>query len=536
MHFRLQHYVLLSALVVLPNSLFSALEFLGAAAEVLIKAGEVVVRDVIVPSAEWAAKQLSAEDHEAEFAKKIFTKVIERCDENIAQLEQGTSSGHYELKPLNGYKEHTPTLNMSIPSAYGDPTEPYAQVRFVNSQYGNTKVRVQPSAADSTKKKLMSLSQTLRTTLLKQQIKPKEKISVGQILDTAIKSQANKGAKIGAAAAQAQVQAEASERMLKKILSPQTFALGVGAFGSGVALYHLFPRLIAKKPDIISEMSFLSPFDRLMGKKLPTSNFEQIVFPEDLAPQIMRTVAHIRRVVNSGGEMMNLIFFGPPGTGKTMSAKAIARSVGADYMLINASAFEQLTPGQAVSELEATFRLARQNKKPVLVFFDEADAVMGRRGSGMETQTSRRVINTFLANVTDTHNRKIMFVLATNIPKSLDAAVLSRFPEEGWFYFGPPSAKNRATILRNYLEQFAREGNLTLGDDVITNLDAYAQELDKATGRDLRAIARSVADRMVDEGGTILTDDVVRKTLHDIKANKKHMEQYAYTSPSTTTN
>ena len=227
---------------------------------------------------------------------------------------------------------------------------------------------------------------------------------------------------------------------------------------------------------------------------------------------------------------MNLIFFGPPGTGKTMTAKALARSVGVDYMLINAAAFEQLTPGQAVSELEQTFRIVRNNKKPVLIFFDEADAIFGRRGMSMETQTSRRVINTFLANVPDTHSRHFMAVVATNLPKILDAAFLSRFPESGWFYFGPPSAKGRAEILQKYLAQFAAENNIQISDDVIENMNNYAAELKTATGRDLRATARNISDRMVDEQNNLLTDAIVRSTLKDIEANKKHMQAYTYAS------
>lgn len=379
----------------------------------------------------------------------------------------------------------------------------------------------------------------LQNALLKRSLQQSSKVGTGDVLKAMVERDAQITSAKESALINATTAADQSEKNLKNVLNflqnPRTAAILLGTFGGGVALYHLLPRLIAPKPQIVSEMSFLSPRERIMGKKLPQSNFDQIVFTAETGPQIMRAVSHMRRVISKGGELMNLIFFGPPGTGKTMSAKAIARSVGADYMLINASAFEQLTPGQAVSELEAVFRLARQNKKPVIIFLDEADAVMGRRGNGLETHTSRRVINTFLANVADTHNSKIMFIIATNLPSSLDKAVLSRFPEEGWIFFDRPSQSERARILRMYLESFCLKDGIALDESAKENMEQYATQLKGKTGRDLRAIARSITDRMVDAGNATVTDGLIRETLSEIERNKKNMDTYLYDNPTAIT-
>jgi len=502
------------------------------------------------------AKAISNTDNDNKFYETVLTKIVERCNKNIATLGAPfagtTTAATRTLHPLCGKytadKTEKPTSwtdIMTVEPAWAyrrdaSTTEPqfYTSTTVAYGTTTSTTTIIDQFTINNEAHRIGMLEQCkearqlINAELVKKNLNPSEQTTLADVLKAQLTAREKAQAAVEAAAIKAQSEADQSGKNLEKILgfaeNPKNWLLGVGAFGAGVGLYHLLPRLIAKKPQIVSEMSFLSPWERLMGKKLPPSAFEQIIFTKETGPQVMRAVAHIRRVVNSGGELMNLIFFGPPGTGKTMTAKAIARTVGADYMLINASAFEQLSPGEAVSELEATFRMARSNKKPVLVFFDEADAVMGRRGTGMETQTSRRVINTFLANVTDTHNRKIMFVLATNIPKTLDPAVLSRFPEAGWFYFGVPSPEERANILRMYLDQFFKEQNVTLSEEVKTNMRSYTDNLPNATGRNLRALARDIADRMVDESSKLLTDTLMRETLNDIEANRKNMEKYAY--------
>ncbi|MDQ5890806.1 MAG: ATPase family protein [Candidatus Dependentiae bacterium] len=497
---------------------------------------------------EWAGTQLSKGGAEQKQAEQVIEAVIKRHNENITELENQLAAGqpnarlkplasergsrnmHIGLHPITAQQAKT-NLNLSfspdIASYFPDNTrEP--EFRF-------EPVEVDITNDDQTRELIEKMSReklALENQLLTHKLRERGDISGMQVLEKVmVERQKGKTAE-KTALINASINADQSAKNLKTMLSfvkdPKVALLLLGTFGAGVGLYHGIPRLFAGRPQIVSEMSFLTPLERLKGKKNPQSNIEQIVFTAETGPQIMRAVTHIKRVIRSGGELMNLIFFGPPGTGKTMSAKAIARSVGADYMLINASAFEQLTPGQAVSELEATFRLARNNKKPVVVFFDEADAVMGRRGTGMETQTSRRVINTFLANVSDTHDKKIMFILATNLPGTLDPAVLSRCPQDGWIFFGPPSQSERARILRMYLETFCAKDNIILEEAAVANMEDYANQLQGSTGRDLRAIARNIADRMVDEGGDKITDQLIRQSLVDIERNKKHMEAYQY--------
>lgn len=491
---------------------------------------------------------IGTKDGDAKYYQTIMQEILQRCGQNIkamtdsARLRSVSIYTPIAIKPLCGRYTADQNERTSMPDnpLAVEGIEAYRQgssdgsVNFYEEEITLTS----KEAVEARLSECIETQKIITKKILEKNLESPPGLDATELLKEGMQTWGNKSKEVEKATRIAQINADQSgknmEKILKFIQDPKAWAAGgtaaLAVTGGILVMYHGIPRLINKTPSIIAEKSFLTLYDKLRGTKLPPANFDQIVFTEEVGPRITRIMTHLHHVIEKGGEMMNLIFFGPPGTGKTMTAKALARSIGADYMLINASAFEQLTPGQAVSELEATFRLIRNNKKPVVVFFDEADAIMGRRGGGMETLTSRRVINTFLANVPDTHSRKVMFIFATNIPKSLDPAVLSRFPEEGWIYFGPPNSKERAEILMKYLDSFIKENGQTIGDDVKTNLPQYADELKSATGRDLRAIARGISDRMMDANGEVLSDSMVRSTLKELEANKKHMQSYTYAS------
>ena len=114
---------------------------------------------------------------------------------------------------------------------------------------------------------------------------------------------------------------------------------------------------------------------------------------------------------------LSLLFAGPPGTGKTMTAEAIAKEIGHPLMIVNYAQLENMWVGETEKNIEAVFKAAAE--KEAVLFFDEADSVFHRRGASSAPWTNRDV-NVLLHHLEE-HTGIV--VLATNMARVLDRAL-----------------------------------------------------------------------------------------------------------------
>ncbi|MGQ0796427.1 MAG: ATP-binding protein, partial [Methanobacteriota archaeon] len=121
----------------------------------------------------------------------------------------------------------------------------------------------------------------------------------------------------------------------------------------------------------------------------------------------------LRKVVKKT-KGLALLFAGPPGTGKTMAAEAIAHELGRPLHVVNYAQLENMWVGETEKNIEAVFERARVDK--AVLFFDEADAVFHRRGYASAPWTNRDV-NVLLNRL---ENDAGVVILATNLPRVLD--------------------------------------------------------------------------------------------------------------------
>ncbi|KAM7509251.1 hypothetical protein LguiA_019704 [Lonicera macranthoides] len=166
-----------------------------------------------------------------------------------------------------------------------------------------------------------------------------------------------------------------------------------------------------------------------------------------------------------------ILLFGPPGTGKTMLAKAVATEAGANFINISASSIASKWYGDTEKSVKAIFSVASK-LAPSVIFIDEVDSLLGRRRSSYEHETMRKVKNEFMVNwdgLCTKDNERVLVLAATNRPFDLDEAVIRRMPRR--LMVNLPDAPNRSKILKVILANedlspdfdFATLANMTGG-------------------------------------------------------------------------
>ncbi|XP_048442588.1 spastin-like isoform X2 [Pyrus x bretschneideri] len=180
-----------------------------------------------------------------------------------------------------------------------------------------------------------------------------------------------------------------------------------------------------------------------------------------------------------------ILLFGPPGTGKTMLAKAVATEAGANFINISMSSITSEWFGEGEKYVKAVFSLASKIA-PSVVFVDEVDSMLGRRENPGEHEAMRKMKNEFMVNwdgLRTKEKERVLVLAATNRPFDLDEAVIRRLPRR--LMVNLPDAQNREKILRVVL---AKED---LEPDV--DLEAVANMTNGYSGSDLKNLCVAAA-------------------------------------------
>ncbi|XP_010448049.1 PREDICTED: uncharacterized protein LOC104730561 isoform X2 [Camelina sativa] len=185
-----------------------------------------------------------------------------------------------------------------------------------------------------------------------------------------------------------------------------------------------------------------------------------------------------------------ILLFGPPGTGKTMMAKAIANEAGASFINVSMSTITSKWFGEDEKNVRALFTLAAK-VSPTIIFVDEVDSMLGQRTRVGEHEAMRKIKNEFMTHwdgLMSNSGDRILVLAATNRPFDLDEAIIRRF--ERRIMVGLPSTESREKILRTLLSKEKTE-----------NLDfqELAQMTDGYSGSDLKNFCTTAAYRPVRE-------------------------------------
>ncbi|KAL5989175.1 hypothetical protein ACLOJK_010065 [Asimina triloba] len=146
-----------------------------------------------------------------------------------------------------------------------------------------------------------------------------------------------------------------------------------------------------------------------------------------------------------------ILLFGPPGTGKTMLAKAIANEAGASFINVSMSTITSKWFGEDEKNVRALFTVAAK-VTPTIIFVDEVDSMLGQRTRVGEHEAMRKIKNEFMTHwdgLLTKPGERILVLAATNRPFDLDEAIIRRF--ERRIMVGLPSAESRESILKTLL-------------------------------------------------------------------------------------
>ena len=202
-----------------------------------------------------------------------------------------------------------------------------------------------------------------------------------------------------------------------------------------------------------------------------------------------------------------LLFCGPPGCGKTLTANVLSGVLGIPLVYVNLSALFSSYLGETATNLKKIFDYVEKGEWVVL--FDEFDAIAKDRNTLNEHGEIKRLVNSLLQLI-DSSTSNSLFVAATNHESLLDSAVWRRFDEV--VLFEVPSVELREALLERYLSKL-RHTDIDIKD--------FATDLDQATGADIERICTDAIKTVILRGDRkIMSADLKTAVEHYFERNR----------------
>lgn len=233
----------------------------------------------------------------------------------------------------------------------------------------------------------------------------------------------------------------------------------------------------------------------------------------DLKELVQYPVEHPEKFEKFGmSPSKGVLFYGPPGCGKTLMAKAVANECQANFISVKGPELLTMWFGESEANVRDVFEKARQSA-PCVLFFDELDSIAQQRGGsqGDGGGAADRVMNQLLTEMDGVGAKKNVFIIgATNRPDIIDTALMRPGRLDQLIYIPMPDFESRLSILRATLRKSP------VAKDV--DLSYLASQTDKFTGADLTEICQSACKLAIREE---IERDIERQR---IKAESGEME------------
>jgi AAA+ superfamily predicted ATPase len=232
-----------------------------------------------------------------------------------------------------------------------------------------------------------------------------------------------------------------------------------------------------------------------------------VVLTEDNRQKIEQIVREFSNwdVLMSNGvyPMRRVLFYGPPGCGKTMTARAIAAEIRLPLLYVRFDAIISSYLGETAGNIRKVFDFV--NGDSYVMLFDEFDAIARSRNDQYEHGEIKRVVNTFLQQI-DNFKGRSLIIAATNFEQSLDYAIWRRF--DSTLRFDMPDNNERVRLFNLKLKQFNGSENI---------ITEFIGDMENFSHADVERASLAVIKRCILDGRRMYNKNDVEQAIYQQK-------------------
>jgi len=256
--------------------------------------------------------------------------------------------------------------------------------------------------------------------------------------------------------------------------------------------HEVLEQMVVTMEDFMNAYKEITPTAmREVYVETPTVHWDDIGGLEEVKQQLKEAVEWPLKYPGAFKRMgirppRGILLYGPPGCGKTLLARAVATESEANFIAIKGPEIYSKWVGESEKAIREVFRKGRM-AAPSIIFFDEFDAIVPRRGMGIgDSMVTERVISQLLTEMDGlVALENVVVIGATNRPDIIDPAVLRPGRMDRIIYVPPPDEEARFQILKIHTR------NMPLAEDV--DLKEIAKKTEGYSGADLETVCREAA-------------------------------------------
>lgn len=315
-------------------------------------------------------------------------------------------------------------------------------------------------------------------------------------------------------------------------------ALGIYSARMGTSIAGKYIEARLGKPSLVRETSKknfiqmlrspLSSFKLAFGSANVEGALKNVILESNLEQRLSRVSVSTANTKINRAPFRHLLLHGPPGTGKTMFAKGLAKECGLHYAIMTGGDVAPLGK-DAVTEIHKLFDWANTTNKGVLLFIDEADAFLRKRSTERISEDMRNALNAFLYR-TGEASHKFMIVYASNQPEQFDWAINDRIDE--MVEFRLPSLEERLRMIVQYMDIYLLHPPAGSKQIIVDGVDeallrSFAVATDGFSGREISKLAIAWQAAAYGTPNATIDKDLLSDVLRDSLNSKQQKRSWS---------